>query len=286
MTIVIVGGTGTLGKELAKQLLWADPEAKITIFSRDELKQQEMRQTFPTLRYVIGDIRDRSSLDPVLQGAESVFLVAALKHVDVLERNPVEGIKTNILGTINVAEAAVAAGVKHVVFSSTDKAVLPINTYGHTKAIAERYLMGLNTSQAKTSFSVFKWGNVLGSRGSVIHAFSKSLTESQKICLTHSEMTRFWIHIEDAVGFMLSRYETAPKDKILIPEMKASKVLRLGEAVARAKGIRKYNVEVIGIRAGEKIHEQLESNHDFCIRSDTAPQYSDEELLAMVRAVI
>lgn len=285
MSIVIVGGTGTLGKELAKQILWADPEAKITIFSRDELKQQEMRQTFPSLRYVIGDIRDRSSLDPVFQGVETVFLVAALKHVDVLENNPVEGIKTNILGTINVAEAAIAAGVKHVVFSSTDKAVLPINTYGHTKAIAERYLLGLNRFQAGTKFAVYRWANVLGSRGSVIHKFLGTLTESKTICITHPDMTRFWIHIEDAVGFMLC-YEMAPKDKVMIPQMKASKVLRLAEAVAKAKGVKKYRVEVIGIRAGEKIHEQLESNHDFCIRSDTAPQYSDEELLAMVRAVI
>lgn len=286
MSTIIVGGTGTLGRELTKQLLWADPEAKITCFSRDEMKQQQMRSEYPTVRYVIGDVRDRRTLDQVIAGHEAVFHVAALKHVDVVESNPVEAIKTNILGTINVAEAALAAGARYVVFSSTDKAVLPINTYGHTKAICERYLLGLNTAQSATRFSVFRWGNVLGSRGSVIHAFAKSLTETKKICLTHSEMTRFWIHIEDAVGFMMSRYETAALNRVQIPEMKAAKVLRLAEAIAKAKGVKKYSVEVVGIRVGEKIHEQLESNHEFCLRSDNSPQYSDEELLAMVRAVV
>lgn len=286
MTVVIIGGTGTLGRELAKQLLWADHEAKITIFSRDELKQQEMRSAFPSLRFVIGDVRDREAVDRVVAGADTVFHVAALKHVDVCERNVQEAVKTNVIGTFNVADASVAAGVRHVVFSSTDKGVLPINAYGHTKALGERYLMQLNDAQETTKFSVFRWGNVIGSRGSVIHSFRQSLADAKTICLTHPDMTRFWIHIEDAVGFMLATYEKAPLDRVMIPEMKASKVSRLAGAIAKASGVPKYKVDIVGIRPGEKIHEQLESNHDYCLRSDTAPQYSDDELFAMVKEVM
>lgn len=282
MRAVIIGGTGTLGRELTRQLYDGHD---ITCLSRDELKQKEYAREFPGVKCIIGDVRDKDCLRHPLSDADVVFLVAALKHVDVAEDNPVEAFKTNVLGTINVSEVACEMGVPHVVFSSTDKAVLPVNAYGHTKAMSEKYLFSLNRKNHATKFSVFRWGNVLGSRGSVIHLFSKSLDE-KKICLTHQDMTRFWIHIEDAVKFMLENYRDAPIDRALIPPMKASTVVRLADAIARYKGVSAYDMEVIGIRPGEKIHEQLESNHDFCLRSDNCEQYCDRELDLMVREVL
>lgn len=283
MKIVIIGGTGTLGNCLIERLRDTD---EIVCFSRDELKQQEMKRRFPDVRYVIGDIRDKASLKPVLAGADSVFHVAALKHVDVLEANPTEAIKTNILGTINVAEAAIEAKVPYVVFSSTDKAVLPINTYGMTKATSERYLLNLNSQQDTTKFSVFRWGNVMGSRGSVVHVFAQSLKTESMVRVTDPRMTRFWIHIEDAVDFMLKNYEFAPRYDVMIPEMRAANVLDLAHATANVVGVPRYQIHTCGIRPGEKIHEVLHSSHDYCLRSDTADKYSLDELQAMVERAL
>jgi UDP-N-acetylglucosamine 4,6-dehydratase len=281
---LIVGGTGTLGTCLIEKLLAERQE--VTCFSRDELKQQDMKQLYPEVRYVIGDVRDKPSLLTVMPGHDVVFHVAALKHVDVLEGNPTESIKTNILGTINVAEAAMESGVKHLVFSSTDKAVLPINVYGMSKAISERYLLGLNRSQEKTRFAVYRWGNVLGSRGSAVHGFAKCLREHGGVKITDARMSRFWIHIEDAVDFMLKTYVDAPSDRPLIPPMKAAKVLDLAAALAEMMGLKKYDISFLGIRPGEKIHECLDSNHDQCLRSDTAEQYTKKELVKMLRRVV
>jgi FlaA1/EpsC-like NDP-sugar epimerase len=230
-------------------------------------------------------VRDKESLRYPCQGADVIFHVAALKHVDIVEDNPHEGFKTNVNGTINVAEMAMELCVPDVVFSSTDKAVLPINTYGFTKALSEKYLLNLNKRDQPTKFSVFRWGNVLGSRGSVVHLFSKSLDDG-RICLTHTDMSRFWIHISDAVKFMLDNYLEADVDRVMIPPMRASTVVRLADAIARFKGVKDYDMEVTGIRDGEKIHEQLESNHDYCLRSDNCAQYTDAELDDMVRAVL
>ena len=283
MKYAIIGGTGTLGNCLVEKLTG---KGHIVVFSRDELKQQEMRKRFPEASYVIGDIRDAASLPSVLKGVDVVFLVAALKHVDVLEANPTEAIKTNILGTINVAEACLAAKVKHVVFSSTDKAVLPINVYGMTKGIAERYLIGLNVRQTATKFSVFRWGNVLGSRGSVVHTFADSLKQTGGVRITDPAMSRFWIHIEDAVDFMLENYKEANRFSVMIPPMKAAPVIQLADSMARVLGMKHYEQKFVGIRAGEKIHECLESNHDYCLRSDTVEQYTSDELCEMVKRVM
>ncbi len=283
MKYVIIGGTGTLGTCLIEKL-YADNE--ITCFSRDELKQQDMKRRFPNVRYVIGDIRDKQSLRPVVAGADAVFHVAALKHVDVLEENPTEAIKTNILGTINVAEACMEAGVEHVVFSSTDKAVLPINTYGMTKAVSERYLLSLNARQSKTHFAVYRWGNVLGSRGSVIHTFAKSIREEGQVRVTDPRMTRFWIHISDAVDFMLDTYQNADPKEPMIPKMKAAPVMEIAEAMAKLIGVDNLKVSFVGLRAGEKIHETLISSHEYCVRSDNCPKLSPDELEAMLKRVV
>jgi UDP-N-acetylglucosamine 4,6-dehydratase len=283
MKIVIVGGTGTLGTCLVEKL---HVEHEITVLSRDELKQQEMRRRFPTVRFVLGDIRDKESLKYAFLGADTVFHVAALKHVDVLEANPTEAIKTNVLGTINVAEVAMAQGVKHVVFSSTDKAVLAINTYGMTKALSERYLLSLNGRQEQTRFAVYRWGNVLGSRGSVIHTFAECLKGDGHIRITDPRMTRFWIHIEDAVDFMIRSYQDAALDQPMVPKMKAASVLEIAQTMAKLLGRKDMKMSFVGMRPGEKIHETLLSSHDACVRSDTAAKFTESELSDMLERVM
>jgi UDP-N-acetylglucosamine 4,6-dehydratase len=272
---LIIGGTGTLGKELVTQLSVC---RDITVFSRDELKQQQMRVEHPRCSYVVGDVRDRQAVyNVMLRGNfDEVYLVAALKHVDVIEANPVESIKTNILGTINVAEAAMTLHVRHVIFSSTDKAVKPINTYGMCKGIAERYLLSLNGGHTK--FSCFRWGNVTGSRGAAIHGFVKSLKRSQSVRLTHREMTRFWIPIADAVYFMINNFETAPIDEVIYPYMKSAKVTDVIRVLANLLFIPQYHTEIVGIRPGEKIHEDMMSSHTSCLNSKNADRFTDEEL--------
>lgn len=286
MRYLIIGGTGTLGKTLTKKLS-VDPHNEIVCYSRDELKQQEMKKLFPNVRYIIGDIRDKPALVAAMFGVDTVFHVAALKHVDVVEHNPTEAVKTNVFGTVNVAEAAMECMVSHVVFSSTDKAVLPINIYGMTKAISERYLLGLNEGQQNTKFSVYRWGNVVGSRGSVVHSFADCIKENKVVPITHQEMTRFWINIEDATDFMLKTYVHASCNDVMIPEMKASSVLELAKAVHSVIDAKNgFETAEIGIRPGEKIHECLYSSHDHCLRSDTADRYSMDELISLVKKAI
>lgn len=278
---LVIGGTGSLGRSVIAELLKREPGADISVLSRGELKQKELKRDFPTVSTVIGDIKDKASLN--LEGFSTVFHFAALKHIDVAEEQPIESVKTNVLGTINVAERALSAGVANVVFSSTDKAVLPINVYGMSKALSEKYLLDINRKQEATRFSVFRWGNVLGSRGAVIHLFLKDLKEKGSITITDPKMTRFWIHIDDAARFLLDNYKDAPLFHPIFPPMKAASVTSLGEAAARYLGIKTYSVTYSGIRRGEKFHECLWSDHDFCLRSDTCEHYSHEELLDLIR---
>ncbi len=284
MSIVLIGGTGTLGQELARQLVQTTT-FPITIFSRDEFKQHEMRKTFPQLNYVLGDVRDRAALCPVMQSATSVFLLAAIKHIEAAEQNPLEALKTNCLGAVNVAEAAMEAGVNHVVYSNTDKAVLPVTTYGYTKAFAQNYLLSLN-GRSSTAFSVFNWGNIAASRGSVIPSFVSSLLRERSVNITDARMSRFWMTIEQASGFMLANFHQAPEDRAMIPLVKGATVVRIVETIANILGIRDYRVDIGGLRGIEKIHEVLESSHDGCIRSDTCPQYSDSELDSLLRPIV
>ena len=282
---VLIGGTGTLGKELMRQILAREPDARIVSMSRDEQKVQQVRGEFPTVRFVLGDVRDRESVRSVLRDAETVFLLAAIKHVDVAEQNPLEAVKTNLLGAVNVGEEALRAGVPWVVFSNTDKAVLPITTYGYTKALAQNYLLSLNEREI-TQFSAFNWGNIVASRGSVIPFFAKTLREHGNVRLTDERMSRFWLTIEQAASFMLDNYENAPTDRAMIPPVKGATVLRVARTVASLLGMEKFGVETIGLRGTEKLYEVLESTHEGCLRSDTCPQYSDDELRELIRGVI
>jgi UDP-N-acetylglucosamine 4,6-dehydratase/5-epimerase len=287
MRYVVIGGTGTLGSTLIKMLL-ARREMhtqEVICFSRDELKQKKLKAEYPgdkRLKMVLGDIKDRESLRPVMMNADVVFHVAALKHIDSVEENPREGVNTNILGTINVAEIAMETWVPYVVFSSTDKAVEPINVYGMTKAVSERYLLNLNKDQTQTRFSVFRWGNVLGSRGSVIHHFVQSLKDTRSINLTHAQMSRFWIHIDDAVSFMLSNYLNASSSKVMIPKMKGSTVLELAKVTASVMGIQSFEIKDVGMRIGEKLAEVIDTDSEIRVSSDTCPQFTRDELKALV----
>jgi UDP-N-acetylglucosamine 4,6-dehydratase/5-epimerase len=274
MKVVLLGGTGTLGTALTERLY---DRAEITCFSRGELAQKTMHAKFPKVRMVIGDVRDAGAVRRVLKGADVAFLLAAIKHVEVAEANPLEAMKTNVLGAVNVGEAAYAAGLSHVIYSNTDKAVLPITTYGYTKALAQNYLLSLN-DLGGTRFSAFNWGNVLASRGSAIHTFVKCLSGGSAVPITHPDMSRFWLTIDAAADFMLDNYKAAPTDRAMIPPIKAARVVRVIESIARLMGVQTFALSTTGIRGTEKIHEVLESTHAGCLRSDTCEQYTDQEL--------
>lgn len=285
-THLIIGGTGTLGKALVKQLTHNDPSARIAVFSRGELAQQQMKQEFPKLDYIIGDVRDRNSLRMAMRGVRNVFHLAALKHVDVVEDNPMEAIKINVDGTKNVAEIALACDVKRMIFSSTDKAVLPINVYGMTKAISEKYLMSLNHRLGENFAKIYRWGNVIGSRGSAIPNFVRQIQDGKPVQLTNVGMTRFWIRIEDAARFMATTYgELSPSVRLPPDHMKAASVLSVIHAIAEIIG-RKPKIEICGIRPGEKLHECLLSTHELCINSNTCDQYSHKELIDLLEPTV
>lgn len=283
--ILIVGGTGTLGKALL-ELIGKNPTYKITVLSREELKQKNLMPKYPNVRFVIGDVRDYDSLAPHCLGKDAVFHLAAMKHVEMAETNSEESIKINLLGSMNVARAAINGGARVCVLSSTDKAVLPINNYGMCKALSEKHFFYLNDVQKITKFGVFRWANVLGSRGSVIHAFLKSLKEKRQVDITDARMTRFWIDIKDAARFILDSYENASVDAPMIPNMKAKSIMKIADLCAQHLEIRDYKVNITGIRPGEKIHEVIYSSHEICLRSDEAEEYTDDEILSMIAGAV
>lgn len=269
MRSVILGGTGTLGQELVRQL----PDNDVLVISRDEQKQVLMKKDFPKVKYILGDINDYHSIRDHLRPGDTVYHVAALKHVDVLEDNVDQCLRTNVIGTQNVIRACRSAGVNQLAFSSTDKAVDPINTYGYSKALAERLV-----SQSLISWKIFRWGNVIGSRGSAIPFFIKTIKESGIAYITHSEMTRFWLTIEDAVGFMIDSTKNPRSGEYLYPKMKAASVMRICFILARILDC-ELRFESTGIRPGEKLHESLVSVHKaHHINSMDCAQYSDQEL--------
>jgi UDP-N-acetylglucosamine 4,6-dehydratase len=288
LRVTILGGTGSLGKAITRSLQNAEPSSEITIVSRDEHKHAAMKREFPRCKFAIGDIRDISSIYPHIRGRDTVFHVAALKHVDLMEDAPLECIKTNVWGTENVANAAINCGVKHVIFSSTDKAVDPINTYGYSKALSEKLLYKFNREQTGTKFSVYRWGNVLGSNGSAVPYFAETLLKQSRAYITHPEMTRFWLPLEWAVHYMLRTYQDAYIDRAMIPpNMKAAYVKDVIEVVAEVLGVQIYTLTETGIRPGEKLHEVMTSMHgEFNFSSDTAEKYSRQELRDLLSPII
>ena len=282
MKYLVLGGTGTLGRALIKALLADASTISVKCFSRDELKQKELSSQIKDhrLSFVLGDIRDPGSLWPAMLGVDTVFHVAALKHIDTLEANPEESVRTNIIGTCNVADGAIRGGVTHVVFSSTDKAVSPVNVYGMSKGISEQILLNRNRTQGVTRFSVYRWGNVLASRGSALHFFAKTLKEERAAYVTDPQMTRFWIRIEDAVAFMLGTYKIA--EGVMVPDMKSAPVTDIVAAIAAEAGVVDYTTHVTGHRPGEKVHESILPGRS----SKDGPLYTLDELRSLVRLVL
>lgn len=261
-SILITGGTGSFGKAFLAQVLETHNPARVVIFSRDELKQYEMRQTWgddPRVRFFLGDIRDRDRLNMALHGVDYVVHAAALKQVDTAEYNPTEYVKTNILGSENVILAAIDAGVKKVVALSTDKASSPINLYGATKLTADKLFISSNHySYARgTKFAVVRYGNVMGSRGSVIPFFRRLADEGQPLPITDLRMTRFWITLPQAVDFVVDSFTEMDGGELYVPRIPSMHVTDLAKAIAPDSEL----IEV-GIRPGEKLHEEMISAED------------------------
>src|SRR5512143_3945277 len=254
--ILITGGTGSFGKKFVEIALRDLSPRKIIVFSRDELKQHEMRAAGfdqPNLRYFIGDVRDRERLTRAMHGVDIVVHAAALKQVPACEYNPLEAIKTNIMGTSNVVEAALDTGVKKVLALSTDKAVNPVNLYGATKLAAEKLTIQSNAYAAgsATRYACTRYGNVVGSRGSVVPLFLKQRA-SGRVTVTDERMTRFWLSLEQGVRFVISCIEQMEGGEVFVPKIPSTRVLDLARAIAPDA-----QVEIIGIRPGEKLHEVL-----------------------------
>ena len=261
-SILITGGTGSFGKAFLQQVLETRNPERVVIFSRDELKQYDMRQIWgddPRVRFFIGDIRDRDRLRMAMQGVDYVVHAAALKQVDTAEYNPMEYVKTNILGSENVIQSSLEAGVKKVVALSTDKASSPVNLYGATKLTADKLFISSNhyAMAGGTRFSVVRYGNVMGSRGSVIPFFRSIAAEGKPLPITDLRMTRFWITLPQAVEFVMSSFNDMNGGELYVPRIPSMKVTDLAEAVAPGTEL----VEV-GIRPGEKLHEEMISSED------------------------
>jgi UDP-N-acetylglucosamine 4,6-dehydratase len=261
-SVLITGGTGSLGKALTKELLEHHDVARLVILSRDELKQFEMRQQFgddPRLRWFLGDIRDEARLRRAMHGVDYVVHAAALKQVDTAEYNPFEFVATNVRGSQNVIEAAIDAGVRRVVALSTDKASSPINLYGATKLAADRMFIASNHYAAAypTRFAVVRYGNVSGSRGSIVPKWRELARRGEPLPITDARMTRFWITLPQAVGFVLSSFDVMTGGELYVPRIPSVRITDLAEAVAPGAAMRE-----IGIRPGEKLHEEMIAEDD------------------------
>lgn len=256
-SVLITGGTGSFGKQFVRTVLQRYRPAKVVVYSRDELKQYEMMQEFtqPAMRFFIGDVRDRPRLRQALDGIDYVVHAAALKQVPAAEYNPMETIKTNIYGAENVIHAALEAGVQKVIALSTDKAANPINLYGATKLASDKLFVAANNIVGKraTRFAVVRYGNVVGSRGSVVPFFRRLLSEgAADLPITDPKMTRFWITLQQGVDFVLQSFARMYGGEIFVPKIPSSNIVDLARAIAADVPHR-----IIGIRPGEKLHEVM-----------------------------
>ncbi|GAD02677.1 UDP-N-acetylglucosamine 4,6-dehydratase (inverting) [Agarivorans sp. B2Z047] len=265
--ILITGGTGSFGKKFVKLLLKEYQPKRVIIYSRDELKQYEMQQEFnqPCMRYFIGDVRDKQRITMAMRGVDFVVHAAALKQVPAAEYNPMECIKTNINGAENVIDAALYNNVKKVIALSTDKAANPINLYGATKLASDKLFVAANNiaGDQDTSFAVVRYGNVVGSRGSVVPFFQRLIDEgAESLPITHQDMTRFWITLEQGVQFVVDNFNRMHGGEIYVPKIPSVKIVDLAKAMAPHLA-----THIIGIRPGEKLHEVMcpadDSYHTF-----------------------
>ncbi|MBW2559312.1 MAG: UDP-N-acetylglucosamine 4,6-dehydratase (inverting) [Deltaproteobacteria bacterium] len=262
-SILVTGGTGSFGRKFTEVVLEHHAPERLVIFSRDELKQWEMSQTFsmeqyPCMRYFIGDVRDKERLARAFEGVDYVIHAAALKQVPAAEYNPLEAIKTNILGAANIIDVAIDKGVKRVIALSTDKAANPINLYGATKLCSDKLFVAGNAyvGERETRFSVVRYGNVIGSRGSVV-PFFKKMAKTGRIPVTDPRMTRFWITLEQGVEFVLRCLDVMQGGELFVPKIPSMRITDLAEAIAPG-----CEHDIVGIRPGEKIHETLIGEDD------------------------
>ena len=257
-SILITGGTGSFGNAFVAHVLKKYKPKKLIIFSRDELKQYEMlkkypEKKYPNLRFFLGDVRDKERLLMALSGVDIVIHAAALKQVPAAEYNPIEAIKTNIIGAQNITTASIERKVKKVIALSTDKAANPINLYGATKLASDKLFVAANSlSGNKTKFSVVRYGNVLSSRGSVVPLFKELSKKKLPITITHKDMTRFWMTLDQSVKFVINCYNKMDHGEIFVPKLPSIKIIDLAKAINL-----KNKIKVIGLRDGEKIHEIL-----------------------------
>ncbi len=279
MKIFITGITGSLGTEVTKQLLAHEPSVQIFGYSRDEQRQQKFIKD-PRITLILGDVRDRERVLESTRNMDIIFHFAALKHVDLLEANPEESIKTNVEGTENILHAQRLNHIPRVVLSSTDKAALPINTYGFCKALAEKLVLRNQNNV------VCRYGNVLASNGSVVPIFVRSLLRDNQVNLTDKKMNRFFIRLEDAAQFVLLCGLEGPGG-LHIPPMKSARMTDVAQTIAKVLEITKYKTNVVGIRPGEKLTECLRAPHEGkAVFSDTSRKFTQRELLHLLTPIV
>lgn len=258
-TVLITGGTGSFGKKFVKKALTLGVK-KIIVFSRDELKQYEMKQEFTDdrMRFFIGDVRDKERLYRAFDGVDIVIHAAAMKHVDACEYNPFEAVKTNIHGAQNIIDAAIDKGVEKVIALSTDKACSPINLYGATKLASDKLFIAANAyvGEKKTKFAVVRYGNVVGSRGSVV-PFFKKMRETGVLPVTDERMTRFWITLEHGVQFVIDNLSRMHGGELFVPKIPSMNIMDLAKAIGP-----ECEIKIVGIRPGEKLHEAMITEDD------------------------
>ncbi len=281
--ILIIGGTGTIGQQLTRRLLDEDPQV-IRIFSRDEHKQYEMGLNFQSgldqLRFLIGDVRDAARLERAMEGIDYVFHCAAMKHVPACEYNPFEAVQTNVLGTQNVIQGAISNRVKKVLFISTDKAISPTNTYGATKLLAEKLISAteLNKGSNSTIFAAVRFGNVMGSRGSVIPLFKKQIVEEGEITITDPDMLRYMMTPRQAIELILKANQLAAGGEIFVLKMPVVKIedlalVMIQELTAKYNLDKKISIKQIGLRPGEKRFEELMAEDEVEYANETDDMY-------------
>jgi UDP-glucose 4-epimerase len=267
--LLITGGTGSFGNAVLRRFLQSDLK-EIRIFSRDEKKQDDMRKKYndPKLKFYIGDVRDYQSVLNAVRGADFIYHAAALKQVPSCEFHPMEAVKTNVLGTENVLEAAINCGVKRVICLSTDKAVYPINAMGISKAMMEKVIVAKSRSTSDTIISAVRYGNVMASRGSVIPLFTEQIQAGQAITITDPNMTRFMMSLDDAVDLVLYAFEHATPGEIFVQKAPAATIETLAKALTGLLGVPNHPINIIGTRHGEKLFEVLLSREEMVAAQD------------------
>ena len=270
-TVLITGGTGSFGSRVARHLLDKHPK-QIRIFSRDEKKQWEMRRQFPDFRYMLGDVRDSSRLAVAMEGVDFVFHAAALKQVGSCEDYPFEAVQTNIIGSNQACQTAKAAGVRTFVALSTDKAVKPVNAMGVSKAMMEKIVCSQNQFENKTTFCCVRYGNVMGSRGSVIPLFKEQIEQGLPLTVTVPEMTRFLMTLDQSVDLVFHAMTQAKGGEVFVRKAPACTVMDLANTMRQRMGVPLHPIEIKGIRPGEKLHEILVNEYEMQRVTD-APDY-------------